>query len=391
MGIPLLPPSRVGTGCAPKAVGSAGGGTAPRTPTSVPSGGLRGGRETPCLPLPHRYALAQLAAPGASGCARLAPPAAPRAGQPGRAAGSSRASLPLFPHLVMVSCWVLRLGGSGHSGVIQTHQHGGEVPSAAPSPPKSSLGPSWGCRGARGDPLSSRLGGGQELSTPQRCRGLPARPSRLWASFCREVLRHPWGQTKLPRSTARGAEPPASAGTFLSPSLSQGSPPFLCPGVWLLAGVPPVIPASSSWGFGAPASPQARRPGLASLGAGLATVNERGRGFAGSRIRPLSPPSRPPPRKGLSLGRALGQAGVTLTPWVATETPARLCGWQDTGWGAWGHGVMAGGGPQWKPGKGGVPHLSVSYGAGLRPGNSSHPSELVLHWRGSKRCLGLAP
>lgn len=79
---------------------------------------MRGGSgKTPSPLLPHRYASAELAAPGCSGCASLAVPAAPRAGQSGTAMGSGT-SLPQFPHLtgVMVLCEVPRLGGLGTVG-----------------------------------------------------------------------------------------------------------------------------------------------------------------------------------------------------------------------------------------------------------------------------------
>lgn len=92
-----------------------------------------------------------------SGCASLAPPAAPRTRQSGTVAASGT-SLPQFPHPMgaVVPCraphsWRGGRVVSGHIGVIQTHPHGGKGAQCRFQRPKFGLGASWGCGGVRGD------------------------------------------------------------------------------------------------------------------------------------------------------------------------------------------------------------------------------------------------
>lgn len=91
------------------------------------------------------------------------------------------------------------------------------------------------------------------------------------------------------------------------------------------------------------------------------------------------------------MGRALGQAGVTLTPWVATETLGSAVqlarhwvggmGPQGGGWG-W---PAVGARKRWCP-----PSQCQLWGW-HETGQLISPLGLALYWRSSKRCLGLAP
>lgn len=237
-----------------------------------------------------------------------------------------------------------------------------------PAPPKPSLGPAWGCGGAQGDPLPPGLSAHPSL----RCRVLPARPFQTdWtAGFALpRGAKVPLGINSTPCRPLR-LQPRLGSSRRLWPGWRLGSPQSPHSGSGsLLKHLPSSSPASGSWGFRAPASPQHAAPGR------RPSVLHRVPSMSGERAsqagdgRALDPalvpsvPSSP-------TGRALDQAGVTLTLWVVTETRAQLCRWRVTGshwWGARGHRVMAVGAR-----KGGCPHPGVSCGAGLRLGNSSH-------------------
>lgn len=146
LSIPLLPPSRVGTGYPPKAVGS----TVRGTPTyllgirTLGVGGLSEGGEWED-PQPAPAPQICLGRAGSPGLLRMCQPGSAGRSQ-GWAVGNGygQRDLPASvspPDRGHGAVRGASLGGFGHRGVIQTHQDRDEVPSAAPSPlPKPSLG-----------------------------------------------------------------------------------------------------------------------------------------------------------------------------------------------------------------------------------------------------------